>query len=290
MGSATTIKTTGQASQIRTGTVIAVAVEKGGAGKTATAVNLAAGLARRGADFGWRILLVDMDPQSTAVNAVGNRQAVPPESTLATLLTDDGRQRRPHEFVRPSPWNPRHLHYLPSSQPTLEPMRDALFPRIAREHRLSRALKPLAPDYHFIVIDTGPANDVLTQNALVAASHVLVPINLDFLGLEAIVRTQRMIEEIRVGLDRETPRLLGFLGTFYRKSIAASEDSLHLLREKFGRRVFETKIPLNSAVPDSFSAGVDVYTYLPRSPGARAYDMTVLEVLYRVFKTRTVSG
>ena len=271
-------------SSLKPGSVISVAVEKGGAGKTASAVNIAAGLARCGAVFGWRVLLIDIDPQSTAANAVGRFGPVTPQKTLAMLLNDDQMQLRPIEFVTTSPWNPKHLHYIPSSRQTLDGMREALIPKIGRERRLARVLKSLQADYHFVVIDTGPANDVLTQNALVASDYVFIPINLDFLGLEAINRSIQMIKVIQMGLDQDVPKILGMLGTFYRKGIYSSEEALNLLREKFASVLFRSVIPLNSAIPDSFSAGVDLYSFNRYSPGAKAYSDIVLEILTRIMK------
>jgi chromosome partitioning protein len=267
---------------LKPGSVISISVEKGGAGKTASAVNIASGLARWGVELGWRVLLIDIDPQSTAANAVGKFGAVNPQKTLAMLLNDDQMQLRPHEFIATSPWYPRHLHYIPSSRQTLDGMREALIPKVGRERRLSRILKSLRSDYHFVVIDTGPANDVLTQNALVASDYVVVPINLDFLGLEAINRTLQMIKIIQMGLDQETPKILGLLGTFYRKGIYSSEESLKLLREKFSAWVFNHVIPLNSAIPDSFSAGVDLHALNRYSPGAKAYSDVVEDILNRI--------
>ena len=263
-------------------TVITVAVEKGGAGKTTTAVNLAAGLARRGAELGLRVLLVDMDPQCTAANAIGEYQPVEAEKSLPALLNDDRGLLQPHECILPSPWNPKYLHYITSNHQAMENIREVLITKIGREYRLRKILKPLLQDYNFVIIDSSPAADLLTQNALVASTHVLVPINLDFLGLESIARTQKMIQDIRNALEGETPELIGYLGTFYRKSVAASEDSLKILQDNFGDQVFSTEVPLNAAVPDSFSAGVDVYTYDRYSSSAKAYEKVVSEVLNRV--------
>lgn len=269
-------------SKIQPGTIIALSVVKGGAGKTASAVSIAAGLALSGSRFNWRVLLVDIDPQSTAANAAGKYDPVSQKKNLAMLLDDDHKRLRPHEFIVPSPWYPQHLHYIPSNPHSMEVMREALAPKLGRERRLARILKLLASDYHFIIIDTGPANDILTQNALVAADFVIAPINLDFLGLEAVTRTTQMIQQVQIGLDQDTPRLLGLLGTFYRKGVLASDESLNLLRDEFSSSVFETVIPLNSAIPDSFSAGTDIFTYDKYSPSAKAYSNVIREIILRL--------
>ncbi|MBM3146027.1 MAG: ParA family protein [Chloroflexi bacterium] len=277
-------KTIRSFTQIKPGVIISLAVEKGGAGKTTSAVNIASGLARWGANLGWRVLLIDIDPQGTASNAVGQFSAASSEKTLAKLLDDDHLLLRPHEFIAPSPWNPKHLHYIPTNRQTLGGMREKLISKIGRERRLSRVLNPLRSDYHFVIIDTGPVNDVLTQNALVASDFVLIPINLDFLGLEAINRTFQLIKVIQLGLEQERPKILGLLGTFYRKGVLASEEALKMLNDKFSNSVIRTVIPLNSAIPDSFSAGVDIYTFNRYSPGATAYNRVVHEILIRIKK------
>ncbi len=189
-----------------------------------------------------------------APNAVGQFPKISPEKTLAVLLDDDHMRHRPNEFIVPSPWNPKHLHYIPSSRNTLEIMREKLFAKIGRERRLARLLDPLRADYNFVIIDTGPANDVLTQNALVVSDFVVVPVNLDFLGLEAINRTLQMIKVVQLGLDQETPKILGLLGTFYRKGVYASEEALQILQNKFSASLIRSVVPLNSAIPDSFAA------------------------------------
>jgi chromosome partitioning protein len=268
--------------QLKPGNIIAISVVKGGAGKTASAVNIASGLALWGVNFGWRVLLVDTDPQSTAANAVGKYNPISQTKNLAMLLDDDQQQLRPHEYVVPSPWYPQNLHFIPTNLQSMGSMREKMLSKLGRERRLARILKSLASDYHFVIIDTGPSNDVLTQNALVAADYVITPINLDFLGLEAITRTLQMIKEVQIGLDQETPQILGLLGTFYRKGILASEDSLQLLQEKFQSALFETVIPLNASLPDSFSAGTDIFSYDKYSPGAKAYGSLVQEIIHRV--------
>ena len=269
-------------SQINTGNVIAIAVVKGGAGKTASAVSIASGLAQLGASFNWRVLLVDIDPQSTAANAAGKYNPISQTKNLAMLLSDDQKKLRPHEFVTPSPWYPQHLHYIPSNPQSMEEMRERLTSKLGRERRLSRILKTLLSDYHFVIIDTGPANDVLTQNALVAANYVITPINLDFLGLEAITRTDQMIQQVQIGLDQDSPKTLGLLGTFYRKGVLASEEALTLVQDRFSSSVFESVIPLNSAIPDSFSAGTDIFTYDKYSPSAKAYAQVIQEIIVRI--------
>ncbi len=269
-------------SNIEGGNIITIVVEKGGAGKTATAINIASGLARWGSNCGWRTLLIDIDPQSTAANAVGQYKTVSRTKNLAVLLDDNEDRLNPHEFVEPSPWNPQHLHYIPSSRQSLGIMREKLISQPGCKRRLGRVLQHLTPDYQFIIIDTAPANDVLMQNALAAADYGLIPVNLDFLGLEAISRTLQLIKEVQIGLKLDSPKILGLLGTFYRKRVLSSEESLKLMQENFPYALFETVIPINSAIPDSFSASVDLHTFNKRSSSAKAYGKVVQEIIARI--------
>ena len=269
-------------SKIRPGSIISIVVEKGGAGKTASAINIASNLARWGAICDWRTLLIDIDPQSTAANAVGQYSAISQTKNLAMLLDDKNDRLNPHEFVVPSPWNLQHLHYIPTSRQSLGKMREKLISQPGSKRRLGRILKHLIPDYQFVIIDTAPANDVLMQNALAAADYVLMPVNLDFLGLEAISRTLQLIKEVQAALRQDKPKILGLLGTFYRKRVLSSEESLTLMRENFSDSLFDTVIPINSAIPDSFSASVDLHTFNKRSSSAKAYSKVVQEIILRI--------
>jgi len=120
------------------------------------------------------------------------------------------------------------------------------------------------------------------QNALAAADYGLIPVNLDFLGLEAISRTLQLIKEVQIGLKLDSPKILGLLGTFYRKRVLSSEESLKLMQENFPYALFETVIPINSAIPDSFSASVDLHTFNKRSSSAKAYGKVVQEIIARI--------
>jgi chromosome partitioning protein len=267
---------------IKSASVITIAVEKGGAGKTTSAINIASDLARWGAICGWRVLLIDTDPQSTAANTVGQYSTISRTKNLAMLLNDQKELLNPHEFVEPSPWNPQHLHYIPTSRQSLGKMRETLISQPGSKRRLTRVLQHLTPDYQFVIIDSAPANDVLMQNALAAADYVLMPVNLDFLGLEAISRTIQLIQEVQTGLKQNTPEILGILGTFYRKRVLSSEESLKLLQENFTETLFDAVIPINSVIPDSFSASVDLHTFNKRSSSARAYSRVVQEIILRI--------
>jgi len=282
MGFSPSKETISYLSHIPPGNIITIMVEKGGAGKTTSAINIASGLARWGAICGWRTLLIDIDPQSTAANTIGQYSSISQTKNLAMLLDDKDDRLNPHEFIEPSPWNPQHLHYIPSSRQSLGKMREKLVLQSGSKHRLSRVLQHLIPDYQFVIIDTAPANDVLMQNALAAADYALVPVNLDFLGLEAISRTLQLIKEIQTELRQDKPEILGLLGTFHRKRVLSSEESLKLLRENFADTLFNTVIPINSAIPDSFSASVDLNTFNKRSSSAKAYSKVVQEIIFRL--------
>ena len=146
-------------SKIQPGTIIALSVVKGGAGKTASAVSIASGLALLGVRFNWRVLLVDIDPQSTAANAAGKYDPVSQKKNLAMLLDDDHKQLRPHEFITPSPWYPQNLHYIPSNPNSMEVMREAWRQNWAGNDASPASLKR----WHLIITSSSSTLDLPTM-------------------------------------------------------------------------------------------------------------------------------
>ena len=269
------------------GNILAMVSDKGGVGKTMTAIHLASGLARIASVFklGWRILLVDVDPQASAVGIVQDPELAIrlDDRNLAALLVDERRVLRPSEFVRPSLWLPEHLFYLPSDKVSLEAAIDRMSGAVGRDACLRRVLRPLQKDYHFIVVDSGGSiSALMVRNAMVAATHIICPLNSDFLGLESVPRTQQAVEVVRAALEQDTPQILGYLMTMFRAGVGASVDAERLLRDAYGGQVFSTVIPLTSVLPDSLSNHMDVFANAASSPAAVAYRNFILEVLTRV--------
>lgn len=287
-------KRRGGTPNIGTGNVIAMVADKGGVGKSITAINLSSGLARYAAHFGynWRVLVVDVDPQSTTFEQVSGWKwhhavgeplpPVDPARSIAALLRDERGRLRPQDFVQASPWVPDHLYYIPSDRASLLEAGDAIRFGINGEGRLQRALRPLRDTYHFIIVDTrGWIDDVLTKNALLAAKHVLIPLNSDNLGLDALPRTLDTLDVFHAQYGPQ-PDVLGILMTIYRRGVGTATEGEALLRKAYKDLVFRTVIPENNALPDATNAGVDIFTHKSSASGALAYAALMEEVILRI--------
>ena len=262
--------------------VIAVVNQKGGSGKTTTAVNLAAALAR-GMTNGHRVLLVDMDPQANATAvflgvpfAAGPQQA----PTIYEVLME---RSAPGEVVQSVSLPPNgripggDLHVLPAHL-NLAAAELELVAAFEREKRLARALSALRDDYSIVVLDCPPSLGLLTVNALMAATHVLIPVDpglFPLVGLGILLRTVEMVRQSNTGL-----RVLGVVPTFADRTVL-SRDSQAQLRQEFGDRLLPA-IPRRVVLGEANAAGQDIFAYAPRSEGAKAYAHLAMEVVRRV--------
>ncbi len=249
---------------------ITIANEKGGVGKTTTAVNLAAGLAlklgdRTGADG--RILLVDMDPQGHALLATMFDQAAPqPGESMAALLT----QSPPpsiQRMVRRSKFHP-NLFIIPSSHPEMVEAARMLPTLMANETRLAHALSPIQKEYAFVIIDTPPSTGDLLVNALVAADLVLIPVETSYLGVSGLLELQRTIDQVRVHF-RPDLKILGYLPTLCEEHRSEAQEILVELDRRFASGVLPP-IHKSSDLAYAHSSHMDVFTYKP--PRRRSAD------------------
>lgn len=263
---------------MRTTRIIAIANQKGGVGKTTTCVNLAAALVEQGK----KVLLLDNDPQANLTSYLeGSRDKaeVESKSTIDELYL----------MKRPPSYDDIKDRFLRSYQvmfdyiaadKELSGVEYYLYARSDREKILSNNLTWARGEYDFILIDNPPSINLLTLNALTAASEVLIPVQTEFFSLEGIVKMQDSIKLVR---DRWNPNLKigGILPTQVdgRKKLAT--EVLELLTQSFPQEVFSTKIRDNSKLAESSGHGKTILKYAPSSPGADDYRSLADEVLTR---------
>lgn len=256
----------------RHGWVLAVVNQKGGVGKTTTAINLAAGLAFSGE----QTLLVDADPQANATSGLGIDPRTP-EVNLFTLI-----QSVVAEPLSVSPESAildagrPNLHLIPASI-DLVGSDILLATQIAREMVLKNLLTPLRSRYSWIIIDTPPSLGILTVNALAAADGLIVPVQCEYYALEGLAQLLQTINLVRQHLNPAL-EIWKVLLTMYDVRTRLAEQVEDEVRKFFGAKVAQTVIPRNIRVSESPSFGQPVIEYDPRSRGAQAYLAFVEEV------------
>ncbi len=248
---------------------LAVVNQKGGVGKTTTAVNLATGLAAAG----HRTLLVDLDPQGNATTGVGVDKAAL-EATVYDLLLGEGTWRDVAVATSMD-----RLDVIPATLDLAGAVIElATLPE--RETRLRVGLDGAAQVYRFIIIDTPPSLGLLPINTLTAADAVLVPMQCEFYALEGLAQLEYTLRLVKRSLN---PRLeiLGILLTMVDTRMKLCRDVSAAVRRQYGARVFTATIPRTIRLSEAPSYGESIFTYDPRGKGARAYQALTQEVIAR---------
>jgi chromosome partitioning protein len=252
---------------------IAVANQKGGVGKTTTAINLATALAATG----WRVLLIDLDPQGNASTGLGIGHALRDRSSYDVLTGGASLE----EAVVPTKV-PR-LDLVPATV-DLSGAEIELVALEERTHRLDNALDAAASRWDVCLIDCPPSLGLLTINALVAAQSILVPLQTEFFALEGLSQLLQTIERIRARFNPELS-ILGVALTMFDRRNNLSSQVADDVRACLGKVVFETVIPRNVRLSEAPSHGIPALIYDHRCPGSEAYIALARELIGRLPKT-----
>ncbi len=248
--------------------ILAVTNQKGGVGKTTTAVNLSACLA----DLGQRVLMIDLDPQGNATTGCGvvKREALPTVYQILIGRASLAEARIHTEFG---------FDVLPANRELAGAEVD-LIEMDGREYRLRDALKPFLDDYDFILMDCPPALNMLTVNGLVAADAVMIPMQCEYYALEGLTDLVATLKKVRANLNSKL-EIEGLLRTLFDPRSTLTQQVSAELVDHFGTKVYRTIIPRNVRLAEAPSYGKPVTAFDRASKGAQAYMALAQEILER---------
>ncbi|MDP8971127.1 MAG: ParA family protein [Actinomycetota bacterium] len=253
--------------------VLTVANQKGGVGKTTTAVSLAAALA----ELDCRVLLLDLDPQGNATSGVG-MHVQPGQPTIYEMLVDGVDIG---DAIAPTPV--RNLAVVPATI-DLAGAEIELVSAFSREQKLRRALLPVRSDFDVILVDCPPSLGLLTVNGLSASGGVLIPIQCEYYALEGLGALRRTADLVRANLNPSLA-ILGYVMTMLDGRTRLSQQVVDEVRGHFGELVFKTRIPRTVRLAEAPSFGQPITVFDPTSRGAMAYRRLARELLDRLRPT-----
>ena len=250
------------------GKIYTIVNQKGGVGKTTTAINLGAYLGY----FGQRVLIIDIDPQANATSCLGIDKNEVDGGTYEVLI---GSQPIMSQILH----NPRFkLSLLPSS-PALAGAEIELIEVSKREARLQEILEPVRNRYDYILVDCPPSLGLLTLNGLVAGRDgVLIPVQCEYLALEGLGQLTQTINRVKNALYSDLA-IRGVILTMYDGRTNLAADVVHEVQRYFGKQVFNSVIPRSIRLAEAPSYGMPISVYAPESSGARAYAALAKELL-----------
>ena len=249
--------------------IIAMCNQKGGVGKTTTAINLASALA----GYGRKVLVVDFDPQGALSAGLG--VVAHDIKTIYDLMVE--RELKVQDVILPT--GVKNLDVIPANI-DLSAAEVQLVNEVAREQILARVLRPVTDNYDVIIIDCQPSLGLLTVNALTAAHGVLIPLNCEFFALRGVALLIETIEKVR---DRLNPaiKLDGILATMYDPRTLHAREVVERLYEAFGDQVFDTIVHRTVKFPDATIAAVPITEFAPASDAAEYYRTVARELVSR---------
>ncbi len=251
--------------------IIAIANQKGGVGKTTTAISLASALAK--SKKGRRVLLIDLDPQGNATTGVGVNKYDLERSVIDVLVDQIPLARAIHSLESLGFDVVGTNSEATGAELLLADIEDGVY-------QLKSAIEAHKEPYDYIILDCPPSLSLLTLNGLTAATDLIIPVQCEYYALEGISAIMQTIERVRTSTNSEL-QLLGVLRTMYDRRNSLAQQVSKELEEHFGEQVFKTIIPRNVRLAEAPSFGEPINHYASLSKGARAYDKLAREVVRR---------